>query len=680
MLPWGLPAYMLTEKPSKSHHHSNLVFSHEWSFLQGEKKHTHTLKAGHHSFPFSLTLNGTLPATLATQNHDAIIIYKMRATAVRSGLASNLHAEKLFTLHRTFTSDALEFNQTLEIENTWPGKMMYALTLPFKAYAAGDEIPVLIKFMPLAKGVKVTAMVSEIAETAVVSSKHSSRSSTRQVMTVRHDLSSGKPELVTEEASHPPLGWTGLRVAQSRHRSRPSSPTREPNTDEEVAQGLERGDDEINSFLYIAIPPWTTPSHTVAPVLVSHKVKWSCTISNADGHVSELRCALPIIILDQALLSEARSAGAATRNLLFGREDHEAPAELPSYTNHVYDRVAVAAPSAMASGPSSTSNTPPVSRGPSRPSSPSHEDDEVPARRELTSFADEQLLLSLGALASSNISPRDTPGTSRTPSRPSSRHNSRPPSPERQSSSSSLDQMNSRHHAHSHSSGHHHGFKIHLPHAFKPLGKAASSKPILRNFSGSSMNSSSEAMRRTSSAVSMNSDHGSQSAHSPHAHPHGSHTHSRAHTPVNGHSQSRGATRVSFANQGTGHDWQDRHDRGSRRSSAQFHFAPEEDDRADPISQVPSYAIASRGFLGGGVVPLDQRLPTYDASEQSTANSRRSSISLVRPRSDTSLVNLGTSPLGTSPLSTSPLSPYALGTSPSSPSRLGASPLSGPSA
>lgn len=44
------------------------------------------------------------------------------------------------------------------MENTWPGKIMYSLTLPHKAWAAGDTIMALVKFAPLAKGVYVNTV------------------------------------------------------------------------------------------------------------------------------------------------------------------------------------------------------------------------------------------------------------------------------------------------------------------------------------------------------------------------------------------------------------------------------------------------------------------------------------------------------------------------------------------
>ncbi|ORX40565.1 hypothetical protein BD324DRAFT_606453 [Kockovaella imperatae] len=648
----------------KSHHNSQVLFNHDWSFLQGDKKHNHTLKAGHHSFPFSLMLNGDLPASLSTQNHDAIIVYKLRATAIRSGLASNLHASRIFHVHRTFTQDALEFNQTLEIENTWPGKIMYAITLPFKAYAAGDDIPVLVKFMPLAKGVKVTSVTTEIHETATIQTKYSSRNASRRVTTVRHDLSSGRPELVNEEPSHPPLGWRGQTITNSRP-SRPTSPAPPgDSSDEQIAQHMERGDDEVSAFLFAAVPPWTTPTHTVSPVVISHKIKWSCSISNSDGHISELRCALPVIILDNSQLTDAHAAGATTRNLLFGRAEEDAPIDLPSYSNHVYDRIAVAESSsamyAARSGQSSLSITPPVSRPASRPSSPLPEEDEedehgssARPRRQLSYRDDQELLLSLGALVSHNSSPRDTPSTSRGASRHSSRPNSRPPSPERRGSYNAAEGQHSSH------TGRHSHFKIHLP-AFKPLSKN-SSKPILRNFSSSSLSAGGDAMRRSSSSTSV-PDH----SRSPHVHgsqsvPNGTQTPNlpAGASAVGGGSTSPGMGpttrahgRVQFANECAGHD---RPNRSRQQSHASFTVTPE-DESQDPLTQVPSYAIASRGFLGGGVVPLDRGLPTYDASERSTANSvvnsRRNSFvgtpasqdDLVRPMSETALVDLGDQP------------------------------------
>lgn len=96
--------------------------------------------------------------------------------------------------------------------------------------------------------------------------------------------------------------------------------------------------------------------------MVSHRVRWSIYIRNPDSHISELRCSLPVTILDKVLLQEVRAYTRASRRTVLGPgldnapiedQDHdlaapeeEEPAltiedrELPSYTAHVRDRVA----------------------------------------------------------------------------------------------------------------------------------------------------------------------------------------------------------------------------------------------------------------------------------------------------------------------------------------------------
>jgi len=664
---------------SKNHHYTHPILTHDWSFLQGDKKHTHTLKAGFHSFPFNLMLHGNLPSTIRSYNGDAGIAYKLHATVVRSGFASNFHSVKHFTLQRTYTSDALEFNQTLEIENTWPGKVMYALTLPFKAYAAGDDIPVNVKFMPLAKGVRVTSVTSVIKEYSLVHTRHSNHPDQRVAASVKHELRHGRAVLVTEEAIRPPSHWqdrttptshspasrtplahpshAASRVAgyfggasasagssvngrsnaagsssaaasRSNNATASSSAAASTRSSNSVESGTEEdmeiGDDEINTQFTIPIPPWTTPSHSVHPVFITHKIKWSCSISNADGHVSELRCALPIAILDHSLLEEARASGASTRGLLFGGSGEETQqVDLPSYSNHVYDRVAFA-DSGNTSGfvPRSLSTvssphaTPPGSRAPSRPGSPTGPrpvelNDDLPPRRELSSWADSELLLSLGSLRvhSGGSSPNDTPPMSRGPSRPLSRRNSR---------SGRSSRVGSR--AGSRASSPERGPNAHANDE-RPQGERRNtgglsgllhlsnlkhrpqigSKPILRNASHAGLIASNhEGVNRNSLSFTNLQDH------------------------RQGHEARRG---VSFANS---------------PARPRFHMedgttaSPDElEDDTDPINRVPSYAIASRGFLGGGVVPIDGALPTYDASERSSTTVSRSH------RSDTALVDMG---------------------------------------
>ena len=123
-----------------------------------------------------------------------------------------------------------------------------------------------------------------------------------------------------------------------------SSPARGGNSAEsEVA---ESGNGDIEGVVRLFIPPTATPSHGISPIEVSHRVKWNILIANSDGHYSELRCSLPIQLLDHVVLEEAQAATSITRSLLFGSDyepDNPQEAVLPSYPDHIRDRVADAA-------------------------------------------------------------------------------------------------------------------------------------------------------------------------------------------------------------------------------------------------------------------------------------------------------------------------------------------------
>ncbi|BGO92265.1 hypothetical protein NBRC10512_001189 [Rhodotorula toruloides] len=534
-------------RDSSTHHHDHPLFFHDFNFLnpsshtsredaKKEQHHVHTLKAGRHVFPFSLTVPGSLPASLRTYSGTGIIEYKLKALAQRPGFtAADWKARKIVRLSRSFPADAVEFNQTLEIENTWPGKVMYSFTIPHKAYAAGDTIPVAVKFSPLAKGVRIVSLITTIREHTTVYSKSSSHSEARDATVVKYNFldapsarSSGantpapriessaslsslgaQPSGVstpTTPGFNSPIHGSRTPVRErgdetgypfsvgraSRPRARFQLGPEDEDEEEELHQPhpaheeheeVDDGQDtEIDVVVDVQIPIWTAPSHAVHPVFVNHKIKWSAFIKNPDGHVSELRCALPIHILASCLQDEARLASAGSRNLLFGESGVLAHSDvpqvdLPSYQDHVMDRIANAetasyftASSGFAPTPWSTRTTPtgtpgispPASRPPSRPASPdrrsshhssfggfggfsalsalSHRDtsarSSTPASPQPTSPPPEQQehpedhrnWVDSELLSTLNVNDHTSPPTSAPTSRPGSRPGSRPPS------------------------------------------------------------------------------------------------------------------------------------------------------------------------------------------------------------------------------------------------------------
>ncbi|GAA6021801.1 hypothetical protein JCM10207_002066 [Rhodosporidiobolus poonsookiae] len=803
----------VTWRDSSTHHHEHPLFFHDFNFLnpsshtnredaKKEHHHVHTLKAGRHVFPFSLTVPGSLPASLRTYAGTGVVEYKFKAVAQRPGFAAtDWKARKMVRIARSFGADAVEYNQTLEIENTWPGKVMYSFTLPHKAFAAGDTIPVAVKFSPLAKGVRIVSLITTIREHTTVYSKNSSHSEARDATVVKynfvtdgtHGPSSGTntpardPARIESTASLRSMGGfaSGMNTPTTPGFNSPfhgsaMSPANElpsnnggfpfhprgrrakfqlgaeadeadeeeqpqPQQEEEPAEEVDDGQDtEVDVVVDVQVPIWTAPSHTVHPIFINHKIKWSAFIKNPDGHVSELRCALPIHILASCLQEEARLASAGSRNLLFGESGVLAHSDvpqvdLPSYQDHVMDRVANAdtagyfsASSGFAPTPWSSRNTPtgtpgispPASRPPSRPPSPDRRSSHhgghslggfggfssfsalnsstsrkehsgapspgttsPPPEREQEEehpedhrrWIDSELLSTLNInehVSPPGSNPTSRPGsrpTSRPSSRPGSRAGSRAPSPEREPHSPAAIPMSSSpapgHEerpplSRSHTSGSF--FNLHIPKPLRPLtsfsrnNSASNLRDMLHMSNSHGDERRGNESRRGSAHASRHEDHSSApspsalssalAAHAARAGPSGQvpraplavdsphptpsiggggaqiHTHplmsnaaahnsnptspvsaspanpSPLHTPS--FTQTYGSTPLSLS---IPHTPSAPHTPSPGPSSAQ---PPAKD--VDFLSQVPSYDIAARGFLGGGVTPLSRELPNYD--------------------------------------------------------------------
>ncbi|KDQ55745.1 hypothetical protein JAAARDRAFT_159113 [Jaapia argillacea MUCL 33604] len=629
-----------------------VVCSHEWSFLEGEKKHSHTLKAGRHLFPFQLQIGGSLPSSIFTNVlGGASVHYKLRATAVRPGFAHNLQAVIPITIMRTFQTEALEYQQTLEIENTWPEKLMYSIMIPHKAWAAGDSLTAVVKFSPLTKGTRVLNVHTTLNETTKLHVRSGVQENTRIISTTRHDIIEGKA-FCTEEYHHRfrlhahghQNGHSTPRISQSgsvtpfsnqqsssslngssagyftpphshsdeiptsalTHAESSSGPSSSSASvigqrsfiDPDIPDDIELSQDDVITTLQIPIPSSATPTHSLDPIVVSYRIRWSILIGNKDGHTSELRCSLPVHILDPHLLDEARSATAATRRLVLGGsdtpEEEEEESELPSYPAHVRDRVAnmympegsltVANPwvvqgvspilahpagsrtpfTTISSGIASPSNghEPVASSGSSTTSPPGNPTAHSASGASIPlDWVNSELLLSLqgsengtnGLTESPTGSNPTTRSSSRPESRRQSRRGSRAPSPERGHANETFV------HSSSASRGQHGLFHI-------------SMKPF--------------------TSLSQTFNIGNRG-----------HTHSPVHTP-----------------NVTQHMSMDQH----RHHQAHAVMGTPQDPNSGPLllhrafTEVPNYEIASRGFLGGGVPPLEswRGLPSYEETER----------------------------------------------------------------
>ncbi|PCH36047.1 hypothetical protein WOLCODRAFT_108113 [Wolfiporia cocos MD-104 SS10] len=677
-----------------------LVCNHEWSFLEGNRSHAHTLKAGRHLFPFQLQIGGSLPSSIATTAlGGASVQYKLRATAVRGGFAithRDLTATCPITILRGFGPEALEYQQTLEIENTWPEKLMYSIMIPHKAWAAGERVTAVVKFSPLVKGARVLNVTTTINETIKLFARQGTQESTRVVSSTRHDIVDGQALCVDEQhhryripllhhshtvhqthrqtpsvstpasptvhtthvhhaanngyfpapanapvPSHPPsplhqtadlapLTTTTTNSSQSSgvasanalttlahpssgsgsDESLPSASAPSPSPlpplppavlVDPVDAALMEPSVDVVTTLNITVPLHATPSHSLEPIQVSHRIRWSILIGNMDGHTSELRCSLPLHVLDHSLYDEARAATLHTRRILLGPQDIEGGMavgthgeetaeednDLPSYPAHVRDRVANAylpdsavmrvvnpwvlqgvSPTLPAAHSESSSGvTSPAafetwqvaqSNGLSGAHGRHHLPHEPAQNAAPLEWVNTELLLSLSREAPEAPVPPPPPRTS-------------PPSRTPPDHSTASRNMHSLFNA-----------------AMKPFTSLSS----------------------TFSLGSRSPSHTNLLAHA--------HAHANGHVHANGHGSGGGASGAPSAS-ASSLNLASLHPPQPMTTPEQLHYA---------FTEVPDYDMASRGFLGGGITPLSslRGLPSYEdaAAERGLSAAERS--------------------------------------------------------
>ncbi|PSR73217.1 hypothetical protein PHLCEN_2v10938 [Hermanssonia centrifuga] len=465
----------------------------------------------------------------------------------------------------------------------------------------------------------------------------------------------------------PSAGASSSSIGISPISSAPESEAHVPIGIELPAELEEEPSQDVVTTLHISVPLHATPAHALEPIQVSHRIRWSIMIGNLDGHTSELRCSLPLHLLDHRLYDEAHSATLQTRRLLLGAQDveggqavdthgeasdNEEDMELPSYPAHVRDRVANAylpdtgimrvtnpwiaqgiSPVIMTEPRTESSSglqspaplecfqingAPPAQTGGSNPSvNPRNHLPQVPPPdAQQLHWVNSELLLSMTRqpdqlpASVTRRSPRESRPHSMTPPETTSiqpsRHGSRFPSrrPSRANSRSGSPERSSSD-----------GASVHSADTYVHSSSTASRnlhglfhmsmKPFTSLTSGFSLG------HRSSSSNNLSSGY-------PHGHSHLGHIAATGHSPTdirNSRSPSGNSTPISpgphtppLVNVPHRHMTQDQ---------MLLHRA---------FIETPDYEIASRGFLGGGIPPLSSYtgLPSYEEAAESRASIERS--------------------------------------------------------
>ncbi|KAK9450245.1 uncharacterized protein V1518DRAFT_413339 [Limtongia smithiae] len=282
----------------RNNRYEKVIYEHTWNFLEfleGAKNTVHTVGQGNYEYPFEIVLPGSLSESVEGLDGGSVV-YKMKAVVERGRFANNLIRKKHIRIVRTLGPEALELSQTMSIENVWPNKVDYSISIPSKAVPIGSATPVHLLLQPLLKGLKLGQIVIVLKE------------------------------YYTLHIPHGP-GHAGVRtVAQI------------------VIPAREVPEDELPEDIWdikelFKIPPSLTKCTQDCGIPgfieVRHKLKFAVSLRNPDGHVSELRASLPVSLF----ISPNVPVNDGTQDIVLQPLNADIENAPPTYNDHIYDRL-----------------------------------------------------------------------------------------------------------------------------------------------------------------------------------------------------------------------------------------------------------------------------------------------------------------------------------------------------
>ncbi|AQZ10036.1 ROG3 (YFR022W) and ROD1 (YOR018W) [Zygosaccharomyces parabailii] len=308
----------------------------------------HTLVQGNYEFPFSAILPGSLVESVEGLP-NASIVYKLEANIERGKFFSDLICKKHVRVVRTMRPDSLELSETMAVDNTWPKKVDYSISVPAKALAIGSLTPIHIEVVPLMKGLRLGPIKITLVENSQYCGTFGSVGSQERTVCktkIKDPLGHVKKD---------PLEVTGV------------------GEDGAAYQDCW----QVDTFLQVppSLSKCTQDCTLLNSIKVRHKIKFVISLLNADGHVSELRASLPVVLFispfvalsvknTEKLMHSGSSSNASSRRgsstddeeIIFARTASEvelaamanglqAPTSVPdlmsppNYGNHIYDRL-----------------------------------------------------------------------------------------------------------------------------------------------------------------------------------------------------------------------------------------------------------------------------------------------------------------------------------------------------
>ncbi|CAH2351434.1 protein Rog3p [[Candida] railenensis] len=211
------------------------------------------LPKGNYNLPFQVYLPTNISETVEGLNCGQLL-YRLECNIERGRFEKAFHKTKHVRIMRTLHPQCLSLIESVDINNTWPKKVQYAVSLMKKGVAVGATVPVMILIVPLAKGLKLQGINGVLVQHYHVLTQDGRSPEFEEIY--------GKQDMPMPDVDSLPLDQWQVKT----HFKIPTSLKK-------VTQTC-----ELKNSL----------------IQVKHRLRISIQLLNKEGHISELRANLPI--------------------------------------------------------------------------------------------------------------------------------------------------------------------------------------------------------------------------------------------------------------------------------------------------------------------------------------------------------------------------------------------------
>ncbi|CCK73581.1 arrestin C-terminal domain-containing protein NDAI_0G05980 [Naumovozyma dairenensis CBS 421] len=228
-----------------------------------------TLMTGNYEIPFSAILPGSTTESVEGLD-NASVTYKLEAVIERPRSA-DLICKKHLRIVRTMSPDSLEISETISVDNSWPGKVDYSISIPTKAIAIGSSTPINIMLIPLLKGLKLGSVKIYLVENSQYCGAYGG--------------------VIPQERVVSKLKLKDPLMHESYMKQHGVSDEKQDDNDTAYQ---DRWDISTTLQVPTSLTKCTQDCNILSNIKVRHKLRCVLSLTNPDGHVSELRASLPI--------------------------------------------------------------------------------------------------------------------------------------------------------------------------------------------------------------------------------------------------------------------------------------------------------------------------------------------------------------------------------------------------